>query len=74
MRRAADPDTAAISKAKRNDREAVLYHVKKLRRTEGFMSLNEMDREAAIERERERVLEQRWNQGVSGKSSKNRQD
>lgn len=63
-------ETATIFKIKKNDTKAVNYHVRKLRNTNAFKSSNDADQKLAIEREKERVMKQRWKQEISDKTSK----
>ena len=64
--RIADPQTAVFTKAKKNNKEAILYHTKILKRTDLFRSMDEVEKALALEEEKERVKEIRWKQGLSG--------
>lgn len=56
---AANSKTTTLTKADRNDKEAILYHTRKLKKTNDFKFMNEKDQKIALEEEKKRVLEKR---------------
>ena len=67
---AANLEIATLTKVKKNDKETILYHIKKLKKTLLFQFMNEEEQTLALKQKKKRVKKMKWRQELSDNSSK----